>query len=449
MKLGLLIFVVYLYFIAKGIRQPFYCILAYLWLSFLVPQAFVWHQFAQLPFPAAALGIGILLYPFMDTRPFPRVTPVFALSILMVIWITFTTSRAVLPDVAWLKWSWAWKSILLAPVMACFLRTRKQIEAGIIVLFTALLAHMLAAGLKTALGQVHYGSLATLIRSNSWLGESSTLAMTIIMMFPLAYYILHRSLASGSIPFRRILTIVFSALGVLATVGTFARTAIIAGASIIVFGIRSLRTRLIIVAVGIILALAISPFVPASYLSRMSSIHSFDEDASAEGRLDVWMWTLNYVSNHPLGGGFEVYMINQLRGEDAGRAFHSIYFETLGEHGVVGFTIYLSMYMGTLVGLFRLSRRKFPPESEWIRSIAATLFASLVAFLTGGAFVGIAAQPLGYVLVGFYLCLLQAVRAMPALGQWPVMANQPAIAPMGRVPSLPRAGQPVARNSGF
>ena len=64
------------------------------------------------------------------------------------------------------------------------------------------------------------------------------------------------------------------------------------------------------------------------------------------------MWTIDYVKEHPFGGGFEAYRQNQIRYDivavkgqgasttvkrdltvDKSRAYHSSYFEMLGEQG--------------------------------------------------------------------------------------------------------------------
>src|SRR3546814_17679041 len=77
---------------------------------------------------------------------------------------------------------------------------------------------------------------------------------------------------------------------------------------------------------------------------------------SASTRLAVWKWTLDYVKDHPGGGGFDNYLQNKFtyvmqervidaagsRMEkrmitDHGRAYHTAYFELLGELGYFGF----------------------------------------------------------------------------------------------------------------
>src|SRR3546814_20783070 len=83
-------------------------------------------------------------------------------------------------------------------------------------------------------------------------------------------------------------------------------------------------------------------------------------DLSASTRIAVWKWTWDYAKDHPGGGGFEAYLGNslsyysqQLEGPaasqsvertlvvDKGRAYHSAYFELLGEQGYFGFVVWI------------------------------------------------------------------------------------------------------------
>ena len=128
-------------------------------------------------------------------------------------------------------------------------------------------------------------------------------------------------------------------------------------------------------------------------------------DTSAAGRIAVWKWTLEYVSEHPLGGSFDVYRIDSLtlpmnNGEIItihGKAFHSIYFEILGETGIIGFTIWLLLIVGFFLAMLRLWRQTRSRDgAEWLGDLAATLMTAVTIYMVGGAFVGIGYQPMLY-----------------------------------------------------
>jgi O-antigen ligase len=78
-----------------------------------------------------------------------------------------------------------------------------------------------------------------------------------------------------------------------------------------------------------------------------------------------------------------------------GRAFHSIYFELLGEQGYPG----LAMFLATIgIAMFRLGRSaeraRGNPELHWVAGLSEALQNGLAVFLASGAFVGIAFQPM-------------------------------------------------------
>jgi probable O-glycosylation ligase (exosortase A-associated) len=141
--------------------------------------------------------------------------------------------------------------------------------------------------------------------------------------------------------------------------------------------------------------------------NRMSTIETYSADSSAMGRIKVWQWTIGFVGKHPLGGGFDAYLHNRIlgvtsdgetqylpEGQIGGKAFHSIYFEVLGEQGIIGISLYLLMVGLALFKLTRLKRAwKNDAGMAWISGLANALMTSIVVFLAGGSFVGIAYQP--------------------------------------------------------
>ena len=133
-------------------------------------------------------------------------------------------------------------------------------------------------------------------------------------------------------------------------------------------------------------------------------------------RLAVWKWTLGYVADHPLGGGFDVYLTdvvvlppdeeNPGGLTQSGRAFHSIYFEVLGELGVPGIIMFLLTATSSLISLLLLSRKcRKIPDLIWAAEMSDAVQTGMLVFLTSGAFVGIAFQPPFWYFVSMTVCL--------------------------------------------
>ncbi|MBN4678652.1 putative O-glycosylation ligase, exosortase A system-associated, partial [Pandoraea nosoerga] len=135
-------------------------------------------------------------------------------------------------------------------------------------------------------------------------------------------------------------------------------------------------------------------------------------------RLAVWQWTMDYAKTHPMGGGFEAYRQNHIRYEkvavesdgagqatvgrslevDKARAYHSAYFEMLGEQGYPGLALWLTI---NLLGIFRMEvlrqrYRKPEPGQEWVAPLASALQTAHIVYMLGATFIAIAFQPFVY-----------------------------------------------------
>ena len=127
--------------------------------------------------------------------------------------------------------------------------------------------------------------------------------------------------------------------------------------------------------------------------------------------------------------GFNAYLGNRIEMRNAdgqeivqeGRAFHSIYFEVLGEHGWIGLAIFFAIFAVFFLDMRRIRRKvRDRPDLEWLGDLARALSHGVLIFMAGAAFVGIAFYPLHY-----YLFAL-AVSASAALHR---AAAAPASAP--------------------
>ena len=186
--------------------------------------------------------------------------------------------------------------------------------------------------------------------------------------------------------------------------------------------LRSAKRRFLYAGLGAFALILAVPFLPQSFLARMGTITEHSDDESASTRVAVWAWTLNYVKDHPFGGGFDAYRSNsftyrmpkvtgtppnvQVTYEtvtDKGRAYHSSYFEMLGEQGYPGLALWLAI---NLIGLIlmeairRRYRKSSDPEEAWIAPLASALQSAHLVYLLGSAFIAIAFQPFVFELIG-------------------------------------------------
>ena len=223
---------------------------------------------------------------------------------------------------------------------------------------------------------------------------------------------------------------------VLIPIGTEARTGLVCAAVLALLSLRHMKHRFLTMGLISAASLLAVPFLPASFTARMETIGDHQADQSASTRLAVWQWTLEFVETHPFGGGFEAYRQNRLaievvetsqsgnttaveteRLEDKGRAYHSSYFEMLGEQGWPGLAIWLLLHvlgvwqMERLIRRYRPTSLGDPPEAlAWVAPFATALQHSQIVYLVGSVFVGIAFQPFCYMVVALQCGLWTLVR---------------------------------------
>ena len=86
--------------------------------------------------------------------------------------------------------------------------------------------------------------------------------------------------------------------------------------------------------------------LPEEWFNRMHTIETYEEDASAQTRLEVWGDGYRYAVSHPiLGGGFEAWRYVSMRD------WHSAYIEIMAEHGLIAFGLWISLMIGTIASL--------------------------------------------------------------------------------------------------
>jgi probable O-glycosylation ligase (exosortase A-associated) len=126
----------------------------------------------------------------------------------------------------------------------------------------------------------------------------------------------------------------------------------------------------------------------------MNTTKEYQQDDSALGRINAWHTAFNVAKDRITGGGIEMfrpavfrqYAPEPYRVHDV----HSVYFEMIGEHGFIGFGIFMSIMGFTwLKGNLIIRRVKKYPELKWAHDLAAMTQVSLIGYASCGAFLGL------------------------------------------------------------
>ncbi|AYJ86036.1 putative O-glycosylation ligase, exosortase A system-associated [Sphingomonas paeninsulae] len=425
--------------IGMGFRRPFLFVLAYVYVDIVSPQRLTYILLNSVPISLILVSLAVGSWALFDDKRDTRVTPRQVMLLMLLVYCGITTTQADFPLEAADKWSWVWKALAFAIFLPLTLRTRLRIESLVLFMVLSAASIIIVGGIKTAAGGGGYGSLNLMMDSNSGLYEGSILSTVAIAIIPLIAWLARYG--TIYVPDWRVrlfaAALIFACL--LIPVGTQARTGLICIGVLGVTFLRQTKRRVLYLGGLAAVALVAIPMLPASFTTRMNTIQGYQADSSASTRIAVWQWTLGYVKDHPYGGGFEAYRQNKLRivkhatvttGEqqdvssiveyDQARAYHSAYFEMLGEQGYPGLVLWLVIHLS---GLFRMevlrTRYRKSQEDGWIASLAIALQQGHLIYLIGSLFVGIAFQPFVYMLVGLQIGLdtYAARRAKEAQSQ--------------------------------
>jgi putative inorganic carbon (hco3(-)) transporter len=145
----------------------------------------------------------------------------------------------------------------------------------------------------------------------------------------------------------------------------------------------------------------IAAVMPQEWYDRMHSIQNYQQDDSAQGRINAWHTAFNVAKVRVTGGGFAMFQAPTFRQYAPNpwnvHDVHSIYFEVMGEHGFIGFGIYLLLALFVWLRANQVIRAcKSDPERKWAADLAAMIQVSLIGFGAGGAFLGLAYFDLTY-----------------------------------------------------
>jgi putative inorganic carbon (HCO3(-)) transporter len=390
---------VYTSFLGLGVSAPFIATLGYVWVDTFRPQDVSYLILNQFPVAMVMGAAAVALYLAFDRRAVPQLRAITILQLTFAAWITLTSIWALIPEVAWEKWDWAFKTLIFSAFIPLTIRSRVQIEAFLQVYMFSLAANLVPFGLKIAISGGGYGQDLSLGGGNMGLSEGSTLAAVSVMSIPIYLYLRqHAVLVPRSVLFRSVY-LVLAGLSVLTTIGTFERTGLVGFVTLGIAALIKSRRKLLTLFVGLVISGIVAYAMTDTWSARISTIGDYTKETSALSRILVWRWTLDFATSHPLGGGFGSYRLDHIELPDGtsrfGVAFHSIYFEVLGEHGWIGLLLFLSIAVASLVALQRASKQARPhPELSWCRDLVATIQISLVVLLVCGSFIGIAFQPM-------------------------------------------------------
>jgi O-antigen ligase len=273
--------------------------------------------------------------------------------------------------------------------------------------------------------------------TGGFLGDENDLALACCTAFPLAFFGLER--LQGLARWLCGAALVLLLAGV---VGSLSRGGFLGlvccGLYCWIFSRHKLRAA-ILVAVAVV---AVPIFAPPNYVAEIRSIGDTDS-GTAKGRRFLWRSAFNMWKANPIlgvGGGNTAYLVGLYQPTDfeereylerdwSGTVIHSMYFQLLPEHGVVG-VVLVGLMVWTqfslnarLLRLVRGATRAPPRVRSDAELYAHALNGGLIGLLAAGAFLSVAYYP--------YLWYFPALAAALDLA---IRGELPEDAPRGPIP---------------
>ncbi len=402
--------------IGLSFRKPWHGVLALAVLSYMNPHAFAWGFMTRFPvyfalFIAVAMAVVIR---GRDRQPIPKD---WRIVLFCMLWFYFflTTLVALVPQYAWPKLTEVSKIYLPFVFTLILINTREKLHYLIVTI-------ALSIGLVAIKGGIF--ALGTGFSYRVWgpagtqFGGNNEFAVATVMIIPLLV------LWMRTTKFRlvRLAMMVAVPLCMASAISSHSRGGFLTlGVTSLLLILDSKRKWLAapLMVVGVFVAINM---LPDEWFARMETIETYEEDESAQGRLEVWRDGFNYALKHPLtGSGFNGWLwVSQ-------RDWHSSYVEVMAEHGLIAFAMWMSLLFGTIISLTRLARQtRYIPGLEWVGVYSKMIRASLVAYAVGTIFLGLSYWDIFYHLVfvsvlvkKFALQELEVARRRPTLADSP------------------------------
>lgn len=378
---------------AYGLLHPWVGVLGWTWVSIMNPHALSW-RLSSMPVAATIAGsllVGLLLT--KDRRNFFTTRETVVLMLFMT-WMCITLPFSFYFDQSYSLWNRVMKIDLMVLVAMVVLYSKKHINLLAWVVVGSLGFYGVKGGLFTlATG----GSYRVWGPANSYIEGNNEVALALVMVIPLMRFL---QLTATSVWVKRGL-LAAMVLCAVAAIGSYSRGAFLAIAAMgTVLWWRGEKKALpLVVLIGV--AVVVLSFMPEQWWDRMASIKTYDQDASANGRINAWWMAFNLAKDNFFGGGFEIYKPDLFARYAPNpldvHAAHSIYFMVLGEHGFVGLFLFLLLWflVWGSAGRLRVQGKKLP-QTMWLSHLGAMCQVSLAGYAVGGAFLSLSYYDLPY-----------------------------------------------------
>lgn len=406
----ILVLLIVLVGIPKILMNPHIGVYFWSWISYMNPHRLSWGF--SYSFPYAMLVAVLTVISFVtskETKKFP-VTPVTVTLIIFIIWMSITTFFALYPEDAKIEYIRVIKIQFFTILTLILINNRERIQTLVWVIALSVGFFGIKGGVFSILSGLNFRVWGP---PGSYFEGNNELGLALLMVLPMFRFM---QMTVDNKWIKRALLGAMVLIGV-SIITTYSRGAFL-GAMAMMFFFWLKSPNKLPIGLAAVLAIVVTLMaMPDKYFERMSTIQTYDQDESALGRISAWTMAYNLAKDRVTAGGYgpwkeEVFAVYS----DPTRVFdaHSIYFEVLGEQGFIGLFIFLFLFfLAWRTGSWIIKNSKGREDLVWALNLARMLQVGLVAYATGGAFLGLAYFDLPYHMVALLVltrvCVEQAL----------------------------------------
>jgi probable O-glycosylation ligase (exosortase A-associated) len=407
-----------------ALRRPTFGILAFIGVSLVNPNSMTWG-FARL-FPSAQfIAIGTLLgFVFWNES---KKLPLSSESILLIaLWGIFGVSTvfAIYPDASLEKLIYISKILLMVFLSTILINSEHQLRLLLKVIGLSLGFYGLKSGFWAI---VSGGQFMVWGPEESFLYSNNAIGLALSLNVPILFYL---AKIETKIWLRRLM-IVMMVLSYPAIICTFSRGAWLTLAAMTgLMALYSKRKALMVSGGGILaivllgsLATGLMP-VPERVQTRYDQLVGWENEESAESRFWNWEFCKRVGLARPFGGGFNFYALElypiyfpefiDKYGTAKIWSCHSMWYTILGEHGVIGFILWILLILSCFLSLRKL--RRWGNVNAWIIPYVNMVQFALIACMIAGTFLDTAYFDLFYQLVAIII-IMKSLKSRSAITQ--------------------------------
>lgn len=413
--------------IIAALKQPWWGVLSLAIFSYLNPHAYAWGFVRSLPVYYVLFVVVAFRAIFAeDKQPLPKD---WRIPVFILLWVYFgiTSTQAYIQDEAWRKYLEVTKIYVPFYFTLTLINTRHKLYCLIVTIAASIGIVAVKGGLFAIL---HGFSARVYGPPNTQFTENNAFAIAMLITIPLLLVWQKEETRSWlkkgllcSIP------IVFAA-----SLSSWSRGALLTMAILTLMLIWNSKRKFLAIPLVFVGAFMVKDYLPQEWFGRMETLETYDQDASAMGRIEAWTDGWNHTLEHPfIGSGFEGWRYVTMRD------WHSSYVEMFSEHGFIAFGLWLSLILGTLISLTKLPKlTRGVNGMEWVAHHCFMLRASLICYMVGTAFLGLSYWDLLYHLIfiavllkKFVLEELDEKRSSTSLIKSMTINSQPKISAQG------------------